>query len=37
MNEVLNNGVGRHDFCELVGLEVTIRYNLVFKFIKMLA
>ena len=22
MNDVLNNGVDRHDFCELVGLEV---------------
>ena len=24
MNEVLNNGVDRHDFYELVGLEVTV-------------
>ena len=24
MKEVLNNGVDRHDFCELVGLEVCI-------------
>ena len=33
MKEVLNNGVDRHDFCELVGLEVTIFYYFVFKLI----
>ena len=34
MKEVLNNGVNRHDFCELVGLEVTIFLRCMFLFVQ---